>query len=238
MIHPRARALGTILGVAGALVGNRPVVMAAGWFVVLVMICLSNLAKQHCRFLAAVLLPIGVALLLIWGVLVGAPPGAPIGKDHMGGVLFAVTVILRLALLGGIVQLSLLSIPAAELPKVLASWGLTGDSLVMTLGALVLLPELQLRSGQVLTARLARGMAPDRSMVSRLGQLPFLLRPLLGWALRSAVQRSESWHQKRLLSQFASVRDSETSSVQQGGVGYVILGGCWLAASIVSRFTC
>ncbi len=237
MIHPHARAWAMVLGIAGALVADRLVVMTGGWLAVLLpLIIACRVWKQHCRFLALVLLPIGLALVLIWGVLVAAPPGTPIGKDPAGGLAFAATITLRLALLAGILQVGLLSIPAVDLPYVFSRWGLRGDSLVTALGAFVLLPELQLRSGQVLTARLARGMAPDRSVLSRLKQFPFLLRPLLAWALRSAIQRSESWHQKQLLSQFDEIAGVHDTGPQHGGLGYVVLGVCWLAVNLATRF--
>jgi energy-coupling factor transport system ATP-binding protein len=145
-------------------------------------------------------LPLSIALLIVWGVIVGAPPGATLGSDPHSGYYYAMTVALRIAVLGGVFQLTILTIPSEQLAYTLRTWGLRGGLLVVVLGAFALIPELAHRADQVLTARQARGLVADRSLVSRFRQFPYLLRPLLAWALRSAVQRSEFWQQRQVLS--------------------------------------
>lgn len=235
MIHPYARGMATLIGIAGTLLARDPMVMAAGWCALLPLILICHVGSQHSKFLLFILLPVAVALVLVWGLYVAAPPGAPVGSDPAGGMRFAITIVLRLALLGGILQLSWLTIHPTELPVVLNRWGLRGDALVMALGAWVLMPELQLRSAQVLTARLARGIAPNRSVVSRVKQFPFMLRPLFAWALRSAIQRSETWHQKRLITQLHIAVANHATMSGRSGIVYILLSMCWLATNLILR---
>lgn len=236
-MHPCARGLATTFSIAGTLLANNPAVMAFAWLAVLLPLILGcRVARPYSRFLLVILLPVAIALVVVWGYFVAAPPGTAVGSDPAGGLRFAATVVIRLALLGGILQLAIVTIPSTDLPHVLYRWGIKGDALVMVLGAWVLMPELQLRSTQVLTARLARGIAPNRSVMSRMRQFPHMLRPLLAWALRSAIQRSETWHQKRLLSQLHSSVASHVATSRRGDLVYVVLGGSWMALNLLTRF--
>ena len=124
--HPVARGVGTALGIAGALLAKDAVALLIGWLVVLLLLWLaSDVLRAHVRFVLVIMLPITVSLLIVWGGVVGAPPGVPPGSAPRDGIDFAFTVALRLAVLGGVAQLALLTIPADELAYTFRRWGLS-----------------------------------------------------------------------------------------------------------------
>lgn len=192
--------------------------------------------RLYLRFLLTVVTPVSIALFLVWGWLVGAPPSAIPGSAPDAGVQFAALVSLRLAALGGIWQLSFLTIPAFELPGTLSEWGVRGSLLTVCIGVISLIPEIRLRAEQIITARQARGLMPNRRVWTRVMELPWLLRPLLTWTLRSAIQRADVWRQRDLLSRLAQ---TQHGAVGRSG-GHVsmllpLLSCAWLLCSIAAR---
>lgn len=231
--HPIARGTATIIALAGTFLMKDVVVAAIAWFGVLIpLMFFAGIARQHGRFVLTVLAPVAIALLVVWGWLVGAPPGAPLGSAPAEGVKYACLIALRLALLGGIGQLCLSTIPHDQLVITLQSWGLRGDGLVIALGSLTLLPEMRLRAEQVLTARYARGLISDRHILTKIRQFPYLLRPLLAWVLRSAIQRSESWQQRQLLERLAGYSYRDVVNSKTASVFFILLALMWLFVSV------
>lgn len=235
-IHPIARGLAAIMAVSGTLLDTSVLGAAVAWVLVLMpLMAVSGVLRQHLRFIVTILAPISGALFLVWGWVVGAPPGAPVGSDPTGGAGFAALIALRLALLGGIGQFCFRTITPDRLVPTLQSWGVKGEGLVIAVSSLTLVPEMQLRAEQVLTARYARGFVRNRNFVTKLRQVPHLLRPLLAWILRSAIQRAEMWDQRHLLVRMAEHNaDNGDSSLFKSGF-YVLLAAGWLAYGFSTR---
>jgi energy-coupling factor transport system ATP-binding protein len=62
-----------------------------------------------------------------------------------------------------------------------------------------MIPEGQLRAHQIITARYARGLIVKRSRLAALAQLPHVLRPLVAWTVRAALDRADLWIHRGLL---------------------------------------
>lgn len=232
---PRARGLTTLLALLGTLFARDVGAMALLWGAVLLPLMLAaGLVRQHLRFILVILAPVAVASGIVWGLVVGAPPGAPAGSAPALGLQYAAMITLRLAILGGIVQAGLLSVPGDDLSDTLRAWRIRGDALVVALGCFALAPELRLRAGQVITARYARGLVRSRGPIARLRQLPHMLLPLLAWTLRSAVQRADSWRERGLLSLVDRPDGEAHSGWQLADAAYVLAGIVWVSYNLVS----
>lgn len=219
--HPLARAAATVLGVLGTLLSVNPWTMAAVWLgVLLPVIIAARIYRQHAIFVLAILAPISLQLFLVWGLVVGAAPGTPVGSSPSAGLAFAARTTIRIALLAAILQLSVLTIRPERLVYTFTRCGVRGDWLVAALGTFALGPELALRAQQVLTARYSRGLAPDRRLLTRMRQMPYLLRPLFAWVLRSSIQRSEAWHQRHLIRRLT---EANAGSLSDSLVGSFVL---------------
>lgn len=197
-LHPYARALLLALFAVGTFSTQSVRVLALGWMLLLFLMAQGGVVATHLRFVARFMLPVLVGLFVIWGWLVGAPPSLPMHSDPSGGVRFAALTGLRLIVLGGAFQFVFLTIPPALLATTFYRWGLRGQLLLIALGSYTLFEELGLRVDQVVAARYASGAVPSRSLINRMRQLPFVLRPLTTWTLRSAIQRGDVWADRQM----------------------------------------
>lgn len=234
---PSHRGLAALAATLGVLVCDKPMVLLSGWAGIVFPLCLAaGISRHHLRFTFTIVLPVSLGLFLVWGWLLGAPPGAAPGSAPGAGAHFAALISLRLIALGGIWQLSFLTIPPAELPATLRMWGVPGSLLAVTVGAIALIPEMRLRTEQIITAREARGLVPDRRLWTRALELPKLLRPLLAWALRSAIQRSDLWRERDLLARLSQSEVASTAPKARASALVLALATLWFILSALPSF--
>ncbi len=234
-IHPVARGTATVAAIAGTMLADNLIPLFVVWIVVLIPFSIAaGTIKKHAAVLGSVILPLCLMLGGVWGWLVGAPPGLPTGSDPMGGLRYAALIALQLTVFAAVFQLCFLTIPQSQLLVTFWHWGIRKDNLIVAIGAFTVWPELKLRAEQILTARHARGLMRDRRFSTRLRQIPFLLRPLLTWSLRAAIQRSEFWGQRQILSRVAQMRHQGGSSLPANllTAGAAII---WLGYNAVAR---
>jgi energy-coupling factor transporter transmembrane protein EcfT len=235
VIPPRARLVSLVIAAAGVFIAASIPALLIALIVVIALLIRARILGIFLKFILTMLGPAAIMLVLIWGLVCRAPPGAAMGSDPRGGALYAAMIALRLAVLGGVVQLALLSVPPRLLPATLRGWGLKSEGLVVALGVFAVGPELLLRGEQVMTARKARGIAGSGTW-GQVRQLPALLRPLFVWSIRSAVHRSEAWHQRALLLKVDQLQVAGNDFWPAGGAITVGLSILWLAIAIGGRF--
>jgi len=221
------------LAAASVILTHNPWQLAFIWMLGAVpLLIITNTWKTHLRFLALVVLPMGSALFLIWAVIMGAKPGDLPHTSPRDGAEFATLIILRLILLGGIFQIGILSLGLDGIGPFCLRARFPQEVSVMLMGATILIPEMKIRAAQIFDARCARGLLRDRSLFSRARQLPVILRALVSWALRSAIDRAEMWNHRRM---FTAVQQLPTR-VRPSDVVLVTLPGIWLVYSIAKVF--
>jgi energy-coupling factor transporter transmembrane protein EcfT len=225
--HPIARFGGGATAVLAALVCVDLRLLSGAFFIVTILSLISGVSRQYFKFLMAVMLPLGLALTIVWVGVMGAPPGARAGTDRLGALEYALLIVLRLAVCSGLFQVTLLSVTPEQLLPTLRALRLPEDLAVMVLSTLILFPELKLRADQVLTAMLARGLFGRPTFANKLGQFPRMLGPLVSWTLRSALQRAETWGQRGLI---------ERLSFLPSGVRYSVTGSLLVALPSVVFF--
>ena len=195
-----ARGILLLLALVLLLTSRNLTMLAAIYGVALLpLVVYRRVVGRHIRFLSYVLLPISLALFVVWGWIVQAGPGQPPGSSANSGLQFAALVSLRLALLAGLFQILITELSGRKLINSLEGWGIKGDSLVVIVAAISMVPEGRLRTSQVITARYSRGLVRRRTWLSGLGQIPYVLRPIFSWILRSAIDRGEMWQHRRLI---------------------------------------
>jgi energy-coupling factor transporter transmembrane protein EcfT len=233
--HPIVRMLSGALGVLAAFLTSDLWLLIAAVAAISTLVVIAGIGKRYASLCLRVFLPLAAGLLLVWGGVMGAPPGSPIGSNRIGGLMFATLVVLRLVVASGISQLCILAIPSHELPQVLSVCGIKGDLLASVVAAFVLVPELELRTQQVLTARYARGLSKNRNSWGLVAHIPMLLRPVLTWTLRSAVQRSELWSQRRLIERLEA-RSSGLQWSMAASILWLLPGCAWFVGAAAARF--
>ncbi len=132
-VPPAARLASLLAVVAGTFIIDRVIPLSAGIAVLILLTARAGLLNRYIRFLLLIQLPMMIMLILVWGFVTRAPPNMPMGSDPHGGIMFALIIALRLAVVGGAFQLAMLSIPSRLLPETLRGWGLRGEGLVVAL---------------------------------------------------------------------------------------------------------
>jgi len=191
MIEPRIRLVAALLGIGGVVITSDPRILVAGYCFLLVILAIRREIKGHLVMTLTAFGPILVMLYVLYKYIL--PVRVGFESD-----ISPFTTTLRLVNISTIVYLTL-KIKPDEFPVVLRSWGLRGDALFVVMSSLISVADLTKRADRILTARMARGYFENRSFVTKIVQLPFIIRPLVAGTLLSAIERSDSWHQKFLL---------------------------------------
>ncbi|WP_295882166.1 hypothetical protein [uncultured Thiohalocapsa sp.] len=202
------------------------------WIGLLLLLYLVGILSLHLHFLLFVWVPLCLGLLLVWGVAIPAGNSAGFGLGSAEAYRTAL-IALRIGAFAALLQLCFVPLlHRSELVVTLTAWGLRGSALVLAVASMTLIDDLRYRVDQVMSARIARGLAA-RNTLSRVLQLPAMLRPLLVFVLTSAVRRSELWTHRGLERRLAQI------PVENGfgsrSVSVLILAGAiaWLAASLL-----
>jgi len=211
-VPPAARLATLIILVAATFIDTRIVLLPIVLIVLGIFIAIDGLFPVFLKFLLGAELPMTLMLIGVWGWVAKAPPGVPMGTDPIGGVRFALLISLRLAVLGGAFQLAMLSIPTRLLPATLRGWGLRGEGLVVALGVFAV------------------------SRWAGIKQLPYLLRPLLVWSIRSAVHRADVWEQRAMLLRVEQLPTESNPFSSVAGAISLALAILWLIAAIFFRW--
>lgn len=192
-MHPFARAASGILLVSAAFAVLEPLTMILIYIVVFVGVALAGIIRPHLRFVVLVTLPLLLALMLIWGVIV-APPA-----HGVGGVSYAFAAWLRIVVCGGVIQWLLL--PLVEQPAHFRAF-LQRLHMPPAVGTLLVtpilfLPEVKRRIDRIVDARKAQGL--QASGLPGLLALPAMIVPLIASLMESALARAELWTHRGLL---------------------------------------
>ena len=185
------RGLACLIGILGTLMATKLSLLLLGLLAVLVFLAVQKKLHEFVRFGWIVLLPIGGILIFIWGFVRRGEPGGE--QSVEGGILFAVLTTLRLALLGGIFLTTVLALSPERLTHLLRTFGIRRQTLAVVLSYLNLWSDFRYHVRQVYVARCARGLMPDRRFVTRMWQLPYVVRTLFISALTYSIDRSKMW---------------------------------------------
>lgn len=182
---------------------------------------------HYARFLIRFWFPLAAGLLVVWGVIVRGTPEVGRAAGMRAGLEFAGFVALRLAALAALFQVTFLSLRGLRLATFLNQLGLPPFGTAVAVSVFNLWPDFARRTEQVVAARCARGLMPDRRFVSRAQQLPWTLRTLFVGSLGGSLDRADRWQAERLPER---MMDAATS-LNAGSEGNRILGILWCLAA-------
>lgn len=186
-----------MLTIATALLTESLIGLVPSALLVAVAVSFSGVWVSALKFIAFATMPILIALLLVWGVIMD-PSDVP--APHRTGFAYALYFWLRVVVCGGALQFLL--IPLIEHPANLKDFldrtGLGGALGTLIISSLVFIPETRRRLAQVIDARRAQGH--QVSGLNGLRALPTLLMPVVASLLESSVNRAEVWAHRGVLS--------------------------------------
>lgn len=190
------------------------------------------------RFAGVIILPVGLGLVLVWGFLRQGTPNQNAPHSIQAGVLYAAITTMRLALLGAIFQATFLSLPMPKLVHLLQSFGVRGRLLAIVVSTLNLWPDFRRQVEQVIAGRCARGLMPNRRLLTRIRQVPFAVRTIFISALGHGLERADAWEAGGLIDRLGKLgnRAGETKDYSPiVGFGWLTLAMLWVIAA-TARF--
>jgi energy-coupling factor transporter transmembrane protein EcfT len=234
MNPPQILLLAIMLAMVGSMLTKNLILLVGGWLLfILPLTKVLNVSKHHFIYLVSFILPLTITLLFVWYLLIGAPPDQTVGSNPLGGATYALTTSVRLALLGGLAQVIILPIPLDDLSYRLYQIGIRGDLLIIIVSAFALIPEFSQRANKIITARYSRGLIKNRNLLTRLKQVPYVIRPLLTGALRTALSRMELWDQWGQLDNFVNFSSKPTDrKSNMMPIIYLCVSFLWLGLAI------
>ncbi len=235
-VHPYVRLTAAILAITGSVIAKDMYQLLIGWlFLIVPFVIITGTIKKHLSFLLYAILPIVIMLLFVYAFIL---PNFQNGKNiysTITGVEFALTTVLKLILFTSVLQL-VLHIPNEELFTTLKCWGIKGDGLVIYFGALTIWADVKMKANKIIDARFARGLVKSRSVLNRLKQVPYVIRPLITGILLSSLERSQSWKQKKILLRLENLKGDDLK--YSFGFNLLLLLICllWIIMSIYIKY--
>src|ERR1039458_1809276 len=156
---PPARLLCVAIAIPGLIAINHlPSIAIAAVLASILCLALPGVRGRHMKFVLWIWAPLAAWMFIVWGLVVGAPPGLALHTSTVEGVAYAARISLRLLAMVGLLQSCLLSIKPEQLAAGLLSLRIPRHLALVVLNVFVLGPEISNRLDQVLTARIARGL--------------------------------------------------------------------------------
>lgn len=233
---PGLRGFTTLFALCGAFAAHNLWLLGVGLFVVLITLSFQGKLLSFARFAGAIILPVGIGLIFVWGFVRQGTPDLNTKHSIQAGVLYATVTTLRLALLGAIYQAAFLSLPIPKLVHLLQSFGVRGRALAIVVSTLNLWPDFRRHVEQVIAGRCARGLMPDRRLLTRVRQVPFAIRTIFISALGHGLERADAWEAGGLIDQLGKLglRAGEAKDYSQVvGLGWLTLAALWAIAATV-----
>lgn len=211
-------------------------ILAVVWLIALVAIWRQQLWPLYSKFLLFAILPILIALALVWGVAATAPPLVPLEGAGWPGLAYAVLIAQRIAVMGAVLQLILVPIiHSGRLASVVQQWGLDPTFAHVAISSVALLEEVKRMTVQVIEARKARGLYPENRFRAVLA-IPSLLRPMFAATLLNAGKRADLW-QHRSIDPLAIAAGAATDHRWTGrDTGLILVSLLFLAAAMWLRW--
>lgn len=228
---PLARAFAFLLAIAGALLTSSAIALFT-----LLAVCVAVLAVQGNLFsfgraALRLWLPLAIGLCVLWGFIVR---GSPFSERFAGvaiGLRYAGVIALRLLTLIALFQTAILSLRGLSLANFFARLGLRPYAVASVVSIFNLWPTFAREATEIVTARCARGLMPNRHLWTRVKQLPWALRTLFIGSLSTSFERAERWEAEGLperlvdLATHTNRDDSLTASIgwSSGAIAWFIL---------------
>lgn len=208
------RTIAYFIGMFGTLFANRITLLLGGLLFVLVVLGVQQRLAEFARFTYIVLLPIGILIMLAWGRVFKSYANE---KSWFGeSTLSVICVILRLALLGAIFLVAVLTLSPKPVAHLFRLFGIQGRTLAVMISCMNLWTGLGEQIKQVYRARCVRGLVPDRRLFTRLRQLPSIVRTIFVLSLTHSVGRADMWECRGLVSRLEDLYPNNIPAAEAG----------------------
>lgn len=167
-------------------------VIALIWLTALLGIVREGLVKLHGLFLLLTVIPMSLALTLVW---YGASERPDIIDQYFYGktYFYIAFLVMRIAAIGAILQWLFVPIIKTNSIRVfLSDLGFSGKVILSFVSTLVLLEDVKRKGKQVLEARIARGLS-GKTRMEKWRAILSTISPVVYTSIIAAINRAEFW---------------------------------------------
>jgi hypothetical protein len=234
--EPRARVAAGLLLLAGALLAADLTSLGLLYCLLLAVLAAQDLIPLHFKFLSRIWLPVFLGLLIVWGLIVRGTPHSGGDKGALAGVHFAGVTSFRLAVVAAVFQVIFLSVRGTDRARFLAALGLSASSIAMIVSVFNLWPQFQRKADQLVAARCARGLMPNRRVWTRIRQLSGTFRLLFISSLEESLDRVQRWESEGLLGRLGdSLAASGPLGSRSASTLWLVIALLWCTWGLFSR---
>lgn len=202
------------------LLANATIILTSSFWIVLIIwltallgIARGKFFKVHAIFLVATVIPMFLALLIVW--LPAAEKPEIVRVAFAGNVYWYVGFLaLRIAAIGGVLQWLLIPvIREKKVESMLRDLRVKPQIVLAVTSTLVLLEDFRRKSRIVIEARIARGLV-GKGRLAKWKSFPSTISPLIYTSIISGIQRSDLWAHRDL--KLIGYRSVESTSAEFG----------------------
>jgi len=235
--EPHARIAAGVIMVSGALLARNLPILAVSYAFALAILALQGVLSIHITFLIRLWLPVLIGLVIVWGLVVKGTPLSAGEQGILAGLHFAAITASRLAVIAALFQMIFLSIKGIERARFLVALGLSASSVAIIVSVFNLWPQFQRKVDLLVAARCARGLMPNRRILTRIRQIPATFRLLFIGSLEESLDRIDRWESEGLLSRLGeSISDEhEPLGSRPASVLWIFVSGLSCAMAFFTR---
>ncbi len=231
--HPEARLVSWLCAVIGTFITTDITTLTIGAMLTCCLLAMTRQLSRYLTFATLFLVPFSLFSIVLWSVVIGAPPDLSRGTAPHLGLLYAIRISLRLSILASISQAAFLTMSTEALWPAASRLGLRGTGLAIVLSSFALASTTTRIVDQTVTALKARGAIRPNHPWTKLAILPALIANLWNRLLAEQIQRVElKWAPQHTLDRATQVvvpiRWSGTRSFAMIGAGVIwLIIGAW-----------
>jgi hypothetical protein len=114
--------------------------------------------------------------------------------------------------LGGIFLATILTLAPQQLKNLLQTFGVHGQTLAITISCFNLFSDFNYYVQKVHIARCARGLMPNRRLMTRVWELLYTVRTLFIFSLTCSLERAKMWKSNDLISRLENLSTNACGS--------------------------
>jgi hypothetical protein len=235
--EPYARITAGIIMLSGSLLTRDLSILAIYYAIIFATLALQGILSVHIKFLIHIWTPALIGLTFVWGYVVKGSPLSVSEQGVQAGLHFAAITALRLAVIAGLFQTVFLSIKGIDRARFLTALGLSASSVAIVVSVFNLWPQFQRKVELLVAARCARGLMPNRRILTRIKQIPATFRLLFIGSLEESLDRTDRWNSEGLLSRLGKTisDDPEPLGLRKASSIWIFVSSICCCTAILTR---
>jgi len=226
-IHPYTRLAVLCLGVTGCVLSCNLLELGIFELIMLPILIGNTSIKIVIIFFQYAILPM-MAMFFLFHLLTGSLESYQYSHEML--------IVAKLIVITTLIQIAFI-IPLKFVHFTFRKWGFKGSSLMILVGSYFVWVDVVKRSQRILIARFSQGYIQNRTFISKIRQMPFIIIPLIIGILRTASERSDMWNRKDIRSQLDTAKFSEINGKSLYNLSLYTICIVWVLYNILKYYS-